>query len=114
MTSPNDILFVKIDTNWADEMDITGCVMMKASQFQAFMDAAREHFETESEMSICCGTNEDLIYESFDDYASIFKTTVVTKDEAKLIEKLIPNVWLDRGPNRAGCGGWGSIPLWES
>lgn len=97
--------FIKISTNWADEMDIEGFLVCdpevwneKLKKIQAFLD--------KQNAVVCVGTNEELEFENYRDFIRICDIKVISEPEAALLAKLFAHDKNDRDFTYA----FGNIP----
>lgn len=78
-------VLVKWESNWADEMDVEGFVIMEASEWAE----KRERIsQVEGSTSICVGTNEDVEYDRGADILDEITEHPLTDTEEEVIVKL--------------------------
>lgn len=77
---------VKLNTNWADEMDIEGFIITTEDEWKEYTKEIKKDFPEDCEMYV--GTNEHISFSNYEEFMSCLKVTKVNKDEAKLIKKL--------------------------
>jgi hypothetical protein len=77
---------IKWDSNWADEMDIQGFVIVDAKAAKEF----KEQLETiKNEIIIGVGTNEDIEYANGKEMLSDLTFEDLTEDESESIVNVI-------------------------
>ena len=81
-------LLIKFASNYADEFDVEGFIVMSEDEWFAHKDAVTSRFENEDEIEVYFGTNESMIYESLDCYLDSFKITELTDEEHSVLQKL--------------------------
>lgn len=74
-------LFVKYNDNWADEMDITGFVIVKPEHWTKIQEEMKDFFKKTDTWSYCIGTNEDIEY-NLQDWLRTFTITELSDEEA--------------------------------
>lgn len=79
-------VIVKWDSNWADEMDISGFTIISEEEAIALKTRLKER---KTSFEICVGTNEDIDYSSGSDLLDELTFTKISEDEARIIEKRI-------------------------
>lgn len=78
---------VKYDSNWADEMDVSGFRIMTDDDWEAYQEAFKNHFDAGEQYSHGIGTNEEIEYEDIKQFMSDFKVEEITTEEAAVIHK---------------------------
>ncbi len=100
-------LLVTFSSNYADEFDVDGFMVMSPEEWEAHKELAARKFEefdklpkdhygrTITEYGGCTdgievyfGTNEQMIYETLDCYLRSFHTTELSDEEYAVLEKL--------------------------
>lgn len=79
-------VIVKWDSNWDDEMDISGFTIISEEEAIALKTRLKER---KTGFEICVGTNEDIDYSSGADLLDELTFTKISDDEARIIEKRI-------------------------
>lgn len=74
------------NSNWADEMDVQGFVIIDEQEWKNQRKALKEKTE---EFEICIGTNEYIDYENGKQLLDEISVTKLTDEEAKIITKKI-------------------------
>jgi hypothetical protein len=111
------MVLVKYDSNWADEFDMSGFIVMPQSKWETHKDKAvrafkkleeaplpepdREYSRANREarqIEVYFGTNESQIYETVDTYLRSFEVEVLTPEDLKTLERLFKS----HGPPRSG------------
>jgi len=92
-------LFVKWDSNWADEMDVSGWRIFSKEDWGKYKKAAEKLFKEEGYYSVGIGTNEDIEYHSLEDLMGDFTVKSISDVEEVVIEKFL-----------GGCGDNGPFP----
>jgi len=77
-------ILVSWDTNWADEMDISGWSIMTEKEATEFKEKLKN---IKSWFTICVGTNEDIEYASGKDLLDELEFKKITEEEEKIIKK---------------------------
>jgi len=79
------MLLVKWEDNWADEMDLEGHFVIEKVEWEKISEDFSNHTE---EIIYCVGTNEDIEYANGTEALAQFTTTEITEDEYQTLEKL--------------------------
>ena len=77
---------IKWDSNWADEMDIQGFVIVPTEEANEFN---RKLSELKCSFVICVGTNEEIDYDSGQDLLNDLDFTELTEEQYKVIDETI-------------------------
>lgn len=77
-------VLVKWDSNWADEMDVEGFIIMERKAWNEFKANARKITHP---FSICVGTNEEIDYETGKDLLDELTGKDITPEEKSTIKK---------------------------
>ena len=80
----DELVLIKWDSNWADEMDIEGFIITDKESANSFKKQLKDYV---SSFEVCVGTNEDIEYGSGEELLSELKFKTITEDEAKVIQK---------------------------
>ena len=80
------MFLVQFSDNWADEMDVEGCMIMTREEYDAYLAAAREAFEIRGSVSFGVGTNESIEWETFQDFEKTLLTRYITEEEAAVLK----------------------------
>jgi hypothetical protein len=83
--------FIKFDSNYADEFDLSGFIVMTGIEWELHKQAAQKRFTEEGAIEKYFGTNEALIFEGFDEYLRCFKVKEISEEEYQLLLKLFPH-----------------------
>jgi hypothetical protein len=90
----SDYTLVKGQANWADEIDIEYVNIWVKEEWKRHLKDVEKYFDKRNHVEVYVGTNEAVIYYSFEEYKTTFKTTVLTEDEVKFLrEKVITNAF---------------------
>lgn len=81
------VILVKLDTNWADEMDIEGFALFEPDAWEEAKEEYKKAFKHEPCQTLYVGTNEYIQYESYEDYMNDLTAIEITDEEAQVIEK---------------------------
>jgi hypothetical protein len=73
--------------NWADEIDVSGHMIMSDKDYKEFCKAAKEVFKSDGEFTYYVGTNQDITYYSYADFMETMHKRVITEAEIKVLEK---------------------------
>jgi|JI10StandDraft_1071094.scaffolds.fasta_scaffold66129_7 hypothetical protein len=84
-------IFVEFDNNYADEFDVNGFRIMDRKNWEKHLEKAKKTFEEEETQEVYFGTNEQIIFEGFDDYERSFTVKDITDEEAKVLSKFLGN-----------------------
>jgi hypothetical protein len=76
------------DDNWADEMDLRGFCIMSEKQMELYFAAYKKIFDQEGTLSVGCGTNQEIDYNTYKDFMRSFSWQEITADDKKRIEFL--------------------------
>ena len=77
---------LKINTNWADEIDIDGCCVLTEEQYKKFITIT-EQMEKDSPFYMCIGTNEEIeCY--WNQVANDFSIKEITEEQFRVLESL--------------------------
>jgi len=83
---------VEYNSNWADEMDVSGLKIMTSKKYEAWCKSWKKFFKAEGTYDYCIGTNEEIPYEDYESFNADFDVTDITKEEYDVLEKLIPSI----------------------
>lgn len=86
------MLLVKFDSNYADEFDIGGFIVMSEEDWEKHNVLVKKKFDEEGEIEVYFGTNESMIWESYESYIGDFYVNKLSDEELKALKKLF-------GPN---------------
>lgn len=90
--------------NYGDEFDLPGFELMSQSQLIAWIDAVRTYFTKESYQEMGFGTNESLMFDSYDDVMNGVEWTGITHEQYELLQMIFgrwygtfpsDDIWLD-------------------
>jgi hypothetical protein len=70
--------------NWADEMDISGVRIFTSEEWQEIQDRIPD-----KPFNIYIGSNQDIEYESKQDYLSNFEATPITAEQAAWLQSIL-------------------------
>lgn len=68
---------VRYSGNWADEMDLEGFSLMDGEELNKYIETAKKFFATGDTYSFYVGTNEEVEYESLEDFLNDFTATAI-------------------------------------
>lgn len=74
------------DSNWADEMDISGFSIVSDQEAK---DLKKKLNERKTSFTICVGTNEDIDYDNGSDLLSELSFKKISDEDAKIIRKYV-------------------------
>lgn len=91
-------LLGRFKSNWADEMDITGMFICHEDHWKLIEHAARKWFLDEGTMIYFVGTNEEIEYESYEDWRGCFRFSPLSDERtddlaSMLLELTESNTW---------------------
>ena len=75
---------VKYSDNWADEMDIDGCVVITEEQYNKI----QENLKSFKPFTFSIGTNEEIEYETLSSLKRKLEFLEIAEEEYSVIEKL--------------------------
>lgn len=82
---------LKYNDNWADEMDISGFAVMTESERDEYFAVFKKVFDTNEYYSFFVGTNEEIEYNTLEDFTNAFEMSEITEEEAKVFSKFFGN-----------------------
>jgi hypothetical protein len=71
------------DSNWADEMDISGFSIMGKSEWEDY----KKMLKNKGRFCICVGTNEEIDYHNGNELLKEISVKNISEDEVKTIQK---------------------------
>lgn len=91
-------LLIQYDSNWADEFDLEGFVVMSESKWNNHKDAIQKRFDalprdkdqwgnSRYELKQYFGTNEDQTWSNMDQYLAEFKVTELSESDLQVLKK---------------------------
>jgi len=84
-------VLVKTNYNWADEADFPSFCIMEDTKLESYRKAAKEYFDQEDyyEIEVGVGTNEGIIFNSYDDVFETwqFEVKTLNEQEYEIIKK---------------------------
>jgi hypothetical protein len=80
----DELVLIKWDSNWADEMDIEGFLITSKSSADSFKKQLKD---CDYSFEVCVGTNEDIEYGSGEELLKELTFKTITQEEAKVIKK---------------------------
>lgn len=104
-------LFIEFNSNYADEFDISGFLIMSEEEWEEHKLVAEKRFSSlepterstrrgeSPSLEVYFGTNEQIIYESLSEYLRSFTVTEISDEERATLEKFFKPSW---GPLRYG------------
>lgn len=78
-------VFVTWKTNWADEMDISGHLIMDQSEWDEFVRDVKK----QKDLEIVIGSNQIIPYENGEELLSELKAVPITPEEEMVLNKFI-------------------------
>lgn len=82
MSQP-EYVYVSFKSNWADEFDVIGYSVMSKDEWDKELAYAQEYFKEIPTFSISAGSNQGIVFEGYDQWASCFKETSIDNITAK-------------------------------
>jgi hypothetical protein len=94
------MLLIKFDCNYADEFDTEGFIVMSQSEWLQHIVGVEKMFERWNKdhepdrwgnregIEVYFGTNEQIIYETFESYRSSFSTTELSDTDHETLKRL--------------------------
>jgi len=86
-TPEDNLVLVKYEGNWADEMDISGHYVTTQEGYNDEVEVFKAMLEHDS-ITYCVGTNEEIEYETIDELLECFTATPITFEEYTVLTKL--------------------------
>ena len=87
-------VLVKIDSNWADEFDVSGWKLFSKEEWEKSLLDAKAFFEKNrgrrNELELSFGTNEALTFDSFEEYTAAYTAEELTPKELSVLLKYWP------------------------
>lgn len=80
----DELVLIKWDSNWADEMDIEGFLIISKTKADNFKKQLKDY---DSSFEVYVGTNEDIEYGSGEELLNELTFKSITTEEAKVIKK---------------------------
>lgn len=77
---------VKVNTNWADEMDVTGFVIYTEENYNKLVNEVKKFLLTAKEIYI--GTNESIEISDLNDWRHMTGAFDISEEQVKLLLKL--------------------------
>lgn len=85
MTTTNEAFYlVKYEDNWADEMDVSGHIILNERQLNTLKDAIKQI----NNFTFYVGTNEDIDYQDSKSVWSSLEVREISKDIVKELERV--------------------------
>jgi len=83
------MVYVKWESNWADEMDVFGSSVMTITDYNDMMYMAEKVINSHNgEYEIYVGTNESIYYDTFDDFNADVSIEAITNSEYDSLMRL--------------------------
>ena len=79
--------------NWADEMDLSGFNIWSDEEWKEFLNS--DYFPDE----VCIGSNEEIVYESLEDWKRKFQARSIDENEETILRKLFEKLPLGTFPH---------------
>ena len=83
---------IKFQADWADEFDVYGFKVVTDIEWEQIQEAIQK-IEYPREYGF--GTNEQILFESSDEFMRALKVVDVTDDEVEVLQKCFPKPWKD-------------------
>jgi hypothetical protein len=74
--------------NWADEMNVYYTGIWNAKDWSNHLSAIEKYFEINDSITVYVGSNEEIEYSSFSEYAQQFKTFPLTEAKARFLKSV--------------------------
>lgn len=83
------LILVKVDTNWADEMDVGAFAIMEEEVWKDHQKKINKIFKMLGQRSlrVGIGSNQEMYYDSLKEYKQSYKASKITPDKAKFLCK---------------------------
>lgn len=83
------LILVKIDTNWADEMDVGSFAVMETSVWKEHENKIKKIFKMLGQRSlrVGIGSNQEMYYDSLKEYKKSYNAVKITSEKAKFLCK---------------------------
>ena len=79
-------VFLKWDTNWADEMDVEGTAIMDKKEWEDYRESVSK---IKRSFDIYVGSNEEIEYSNGDALLREITAREMTDEEAKVVSKFV-------------------------
>jgi hypothetical protein len=83
-------VIVNWDTNWADEMDVQGFVILTDKEWKSFNKKVKS---IDEDFTISIGSNEEIEYSNGEELLEDLTIEKITQEEAKTITKVIGDMF---------------------
>ena len=87
---------IKFQSDYADEFEVYGFKVVESLEgFEEELNKAKQFWQRyrNAKVSMSFGTNEELVYEGYDAYASCFEISIITEEEMACLERLFDGEW---------------------
>jgi hypothetical protein len=85
----NKYMLTKLNTNWADEMDLAGFAVVTLEEWAGFVKMVKSFFKGDDRtFTFYVGTNEEIEFESAEGILEEITTTPITTEEKELLYSL--------------------------
>ena len=78
-------LLIKFSSNWADEIDVNGSFIMSADDWMIEKSNMKK---IEYPIEYYVGSNEEIVFDSYDDLISCYTEFEISEDDVKVLERL--------------------------
>ena len=83
-----DIILLKFEDNWADEMDVEGCEVITLERLKYFNERVEAYFLENDSLEYYIGTNECIEYTSAGELLSKYSVLTITETDYQTLNKL--------------------------
>lgn len=93
---PKDSLFIRFEADWADEITLNGFGIMSKNKWQQHLNFAETYFRTHDTWRVSVGSNQFIVYRSYENWLSHFNLREMTTDEMLQMLRMleIPPDWI--------------------
>lgn len=79
---------INYSDNWADEMDVSGHVVLNQKEYKKFQKAISHLVYNKIEFEFSVGSNEYIEYGSYKSADSVYSVTEISDEDYKVLKKL--------------------------
>lgn len=79
--------------NWADEIDLAFFIVLDSDEWEELKKNTQKSFKQNGSITIYIGTNEEIEFDSYDQWLRQFKVKEISEDEAKFLRTHFEQDW---------------------
>jgi hypothetical protein len=91
-----EYVLVTYKSNWADEMDVTGFVVIPKQRWKELQIIAKKVFELRPDIELYIGTNESINYDSYASYKADLIARGLSEVEVKVLRRFFPSAFREK------------------